>query len=70
MDTINYCSLVSFQDVGKKFVKFHLALFALFVTNHVAGHSVIARAMAYQATELRVASNITLKSEIADAASY
>jgi len=70
MDRINYYTPASFQDVGKKFLKFHRPLFALFVTNHVAGHSVIESALAYQATELRVASSITLLSETADVASY
>lgn len=70
MDRINYYTPASFQDVGKKFLRFHRPLFALFVTNHVTGHSVTESARAYQATELRVASNIALLSETADAASY
>jgi hypothetical protein len=69
MDRINYYTPASFQDVGKKFLKFHRPLFAL-VTNDVAGHSVTESALAYQETELRVASNIALLSETADAASY
>jgi hypothetical protein len=70
MDRINYYTPASFLDVGKKFLRFHRPLFALFVTNHVAGHSVTESALAYQATELRVASNIALLSETANAASY
>ena len=70
MDMINYYTLASFQDVGKKLFGFHRPLFALFVTNHVAGHSVTVSALAYQATELRVASSMTLMSETAYAASY
>jgi hypothetical protein len=55
---------------AKKFLRFESPLFALFVTNHVAGHSITDSALAYHATELRLASSITVLSETADAASY
>ena len=50
--------------------KFHCPLFAVLVTNHVAWHSVTDSTLTYQATELRVASSITLMSQTANAASY
>jgi hypothetical protein len=67
-DRINYTP-ASFQDVGKQFIRSHCPLFTLFITNHVAGHSVTERALAYQEAELRVARRLTLLSETADAAS-
>ena len=70
MARINYYTPASFQDVSKQFLRFHCPLFALFVTSHVAGHSITDSAMAYQATEFMVASRITLLSETADALSY
>ena len=71
MGRTNYYTPASFQDVGKKkFLDSIVHCLHFLLQNYVAGHSVTESALAYQATELRVASNITLMSGTADAASY